>query len=119
MTPLSEHEKRQLRLLESQLRADDPKFAKTMRTTRSVSPWHRPGARNIILAAAGFLVGIPTLIVGLIVPGAVAVSIAGLAVFMFGVYFAVAAVAFSAGVTPAPFMTSFEAKWDERKRNGL
>lgn len=124
MTPLSEHEKRQLRLLESQLQADDPKFVKTMRTKRSIAPWHRPVARNVMFAVIGFFVGIPLLFVGLIAPGAVAVSMAGVAIFLAGMYFAVAALAFTEGITPSArikrkssFMADLESKWDERKRN--
>lgn len=124
MAPLSEHEKRQLRLLEAQLHAEDPKFVKTMRTKRSIPLFRRPKARNAILAAIGLLFGTTGLVVGLVVPGTVGLSLAGLVLFCLGVYFAIAWV-FAEDIISMPkaktktFMANLEARWDERKRNNL
>lgn len=124
MAPLSEHEKRQLRLLEAQLHAEDPKFVQTMRTKRSIALWRRPKARNAILSAVGLLLGTTGLIIGLVVPGAVVLSLAGLIMFCLGVYFAIAWI-FSEDIISMPkaktktFMANLEARWDERKRNNL
>lgn len=124
MASLSEHERKQLRLLEAQLHAEDPKFVKTMRTKQSVTLWRRPKARNAMLSAIGLVLGITGLIVGLVIPGATGVSLAGLVMFCLGVYFVLAWV-FSEDVISMPraktktFMANLEARWDERKRDSL
>jgi hypothetical protein len=59
--PLSEHEQRLLDQIERALYADDPKFASTVRAT----DLHTHYRKRIIKAAAGFIVGVALLPVGL------------------------------------------------------
>ena len=124
MAPLSEHEKRQLRLLEAQLHAEDPKFVKTMRTKQSISLWRRPKLRNAMLAAVGVVLGITGMIIGVVLPTLfVGISIIGVLTFTIGVFAALWI--FQDETISIPrvktrnFMANLESRWDERKRNNL
>lgn len=124
MAPLSEHEKRQLRLLEAQLHAEDPKFVKTMRTKRSIPLWRRHKARSAMVSVTAFLLGVTGLIVGLVTPDNVGLCGVGLVMFSVGIYFAMEAI-YSEDAIAMPraktktFMANLEARWDERKRNSM
>ncbi len=76
--PLSDHERRILADIESRLRADDPKFAKTVGTT-TVSTHAR---RHLRFAIAAFAVGFVLLFVGVVV--GIAWGIAGFALMLAG-----------------------------------
>ncbi len=73
--PLSDHEQRILADIEARLRADDPKFARTVGTT-TVSTHAR---RQVKLAVAGFTVGFVLLCLGLV---HIAWGIAGFALML-------------------------------------
>lgn len=80
--PLSDREQQILSDIEARLRADDPKFAKTV-STASVSTDVR---RRIKLAAAGLVIGFVMLL--LVVPlGEVLIGVAGFAVMLASVVY--------------------------------
>ena len=60
--PLSEHEQRLLDEIEQALYAEDPKFAQSVRSARAKSRTRR----SIVLSAAGVLVGLALVLVGLV-----------------------------------------------------
>lgn len=128
MAPLSEHEKAQLRLLEEQLHAEDPKFVKAMRSKRMGSKWQRsqkPG--NPVLGLVAFTVGVIILLAG-ITMHSIGIGILGCAVAFMG--FLSSYFTFNMGKSAAPasaqrpktrseFMANLERQWDERKKNEL
>ncbi|HEY8480112.1 MAG TPA: DUF3040 domain-containing protein [Spirillospora sp.] len=74
--PLSEHEQRMLEQIESALYAEDPKFAHAVRSTNPQVHYKR----RIIKAALGFVVGVCTLMAGLVINAGtvtIAVSVTG------------------------------------------
>ncbi|MDP9444174.1 MAG: DUF3040 domain-containing protein [Actinomycetota bacterium] len=80
--PLSEEEQRLLEQLEQALAAEDPKFASTLRGSRTRSHYRRLAYGG----AAAFLVGIVMLMTGVILPQTV-VSVAGFVLMLGGAYF--------------------------------
>lgn len=70
--PLSEYEQRQLEQIEKALAAEDPKFADRVRAP-DPRGHHR---RKVILAAAGFLLGLGLLLAG-VVTGYTSAGVAG------------------------------------------
>jgi Flp pilus assembly protein TadB len=127
MAPLSEHEKTQLRRLEQQLQADDPKFVKAMRSRRSrrsFSVWHRNSIRNNTpFNVAGASLGICIFIVGVVAMHNPYVSFLGIALLITGVYRLVVLTETEDRAprlkTKSAFMVNLECRWDERKRNEL
>ncbi|MFG2086124.1 MULTISPECIES: DUF3040 domain-containing protein [unclassified Spirillospora] len=74
--PLSEHEQRMLEQIESALYAEDPKFAHAVRSTNPQVHYKR----RIAKAAFGFVVGVCTLMAGLVINAGtvtIAVSVTG------------------------------------------
>ncbi|TDC49885.1 DUF3040 domain-containing protein [Actinomadura sp. KC345] len=74
--PLSEHEQRMLEQIESALYAEDPKFAHAVRSTNPQVHYKR----RIVKAAFGFVVGVCTLMAGLVINAGtvtIAVSVTG------------------------------------------
>ncbi|TDC90654.1 DUF3040 domain-containing protein [Actinomadura sp. 7K507] len=74
--PLSEHEQRMLEQIESALYAEDPKFAHAVRSTNPQVHYKR----RIVKAAFGFVVGVCTLMAGLVInagTATIAVSVTG------------------------------------------
>lgn len=74
--PLSEHEQRMLEQIESALYAEDPKFAHAVRSTNPQVHYKR----RIVKAALGFVVGVCTLMAGLVINEGtvtIAVSVTG------------------------------------------
>jgi len=75
--PLSEHEQRQLELIEQALRADDPRFADVV---HAADPRVRY-KRRIIEAALGFLIGVGLLVAGVVI-NAILIAVAGFVVML-------------------------------------
>ena len=74
--PLSEHEQRMLDQIEQALYAEDPKFAHAVRSTNPQVHYKR----RIVKAALGFVVGVCTLMTGLVINAGtvtIAVSVTG------------------------------------------
>ncbi|MFC5750527.1 DUF3040 domain-containing protein [Actinomadura rugatobispora] len=74
--PLSEHEQRMLDQIEQALYAEDPKFAHAVRSTNPQVHYKR----RIVKAALGFVVGVSTLMTGLVMNAGtvtIAVSVTG------------------------------------------
>jgi uncharacterized membrane protein len=131
MAPLSEHEKKQLRLMEEQLHKDDPKFVKYMRSMRTGFVWHRrPHKHNVLFNVTGLILGASISSVG--------VFASNLALFILGfilvlvayyrmrvsVYWArkgarIQTPRMPRNKTKSAFMARLEYQWDERKKNEL
>ncbi len=75
--PLSEHEQRQLELIEQALRADDPRLAKVV---RAADPRVRY-KRRVAEAAAGFLIGVGLLVAGVVI-NVILIAVAGFVVML-------------------------------------
>ncbi|MCF2531290.1 DUF3040 domain-containing protein [Yinghuangia soli] len=125
--PLSEHEQRLLEQMERALYAEDPKFATAlegagMRThTRRRTGW----------AIAGFVAGLVLLMTGVMVPGAIWVSVVGFLLMLTGALLAVTgwrrspgqaqadAGSSQAGRAPRPrrakMMNRIEDRWRRRR----
>ncbi|XVQ13803.1 DUF3040 domain-containing protein [Spirillospora sp. CA-255316] len=74
--PLSEHEQRMLDQIEQALYAEDPKFAHAVRSTNPQVHYKR----RIVKAALGFVLGVSTLMTGLVMNAGtvtIAVSVTG------------------------------------------
>ncbi|RZS82931.1 DUF3040 family protein [Motilibacter rhizosphaerae] len=123
--PLSDHEQRLLEQMERALYAEDPKFASSLRG-HDLRRMHR---RRAIRAAAGVLVGIALLLVGVIVK-IIALGVLGAVVMILSALLAVhswrqlpGAAARAAGQpagprparAPRPVMQRFEDRWNRRR----
>ena len=75
--PLSEHEQRQLELIEQALRADDPRFADAVRAADPRARYKR----RIIEAVLGFLVGVGLLLAGVVI-NVIPIAVAGFVVML-------------------------------------
>lgn len=75
--PLSEEELRMLEQMERALVAEDPKFASALRGSRMRSH----ARRRVLVAAAGFVVGVVLLMAGVVVP-VIPVGILGFVVML-------------------------------------
>jgi Protein of unknown function (DUF3040) len=75
--PLSEHERRQLEQIEAALRADDPRFAGTVRAADPQVHYRR----RAIAAALGFLAGVGLLFAGVVV-NVILIAVAGFVVML-------------------------------------
>ena len=75
--PLSEHEQRQLELIEQALRADDPRFADAV---HAADPRVRY-KRRVIAAALGFLIGVGLLLAGVVI-NVIPIAVAGFVVML-------------------------------------
>lgn len=119
MTPLSEYEKRQLRLLESQLHAEDPVFVSTMQRMHAVSIGQRNSqGREMSPYLLGIIVGIGALIVGLVTSNFVPVaSGAATITYCLGSCILIYKKSKSTTKTQSVFMENLKARWEERKRN--
>jgi DUF3040 family protein len=73
--PLSEHERRQLEQIEQALRADDPRFANTVRAADPRMHYRR----RVVTAALGFVIGVGLLLAGVVIK-VILVSVAGFVV---------------------------------------
>lgn len=82
--PLSEHEQRLLDQIEQALYAEDPKFASAVRSARTRSRTRR----SVVLGAAGAVVGLALVLVGLI-STVIALSVVGFVLVVAGTGFAV------------------------------
>ena len=121
MAPLSEHEKRQLRLMEERFEADDPKFVQNMRAPHRMARLRFPRTRKYICFGAA-AVGLVMLVTG-IMTGNVLLGSAGYLVAMAAIYRG----SYWLGVPTTPsvrhpkpqsaFMANLERQWDERKNN--
>ena len=123
MAPLTEREKSQLRLLETQLHTEDPKFVKRMRTKHSLSVWQRPQARRNLLTTIGLVIGIVGFIGAILLTPIVGVNtsamiVTGSMVLVLSILIAswddISAIR---KAKTQRFMASLEVKWDERKRD--
>lgn len=125
MAPLTEHEKRQLRMLENQLRTEDPKFVKAMRSNHMGAVYHRgPKKQRSRLGIVTFSLGVILLITGLVMQSIV---VGFLGCFILSTSFiracwnlvAVQSVSPSSSQpkTKSTFMTNLESRWAERKKN--
>lgn len=85
---LSEHEQRVLREMEQALYAEDPRFASTIRDTKSVKS-STSGIFAVVTA-----IGVAGIIAGLTIPQPL-IGIAGFAVALFGLYRVVTAISAS------------------------
>lgn len=135
--PLSDEEQRLLEQMERALAAEDPKFASALRggSLRSRS------RRRAIAGAAGFLLGVVLLMVGVIIPQTV-VSVLGFVIMVFAAYVTVNAVrrasapdlgvvdpsgstrapkhsGRSGGNQPGSFMQRMEERWRRRRESGF
>ncbi|HEX7353440.1 MAG TPA: DUF3040 domain-containing protein [Mycobacteriales bacterium] len=113
--PLSEHEQRQFELIERALYADDPKFAAAVRRREPAAV----GRRRLAVAALTVLLGVGTLLAGVILP-LWYVGVAGFVVMLGGALLGVAAVRMMTGrVTervPAPDAASGITVLHRRRR---
>ena len=75
--PLSEHEQRQLELIEQTLRADDPRFADAVHAADPRARYKR----RVVEAALGFLVGVGLLLAGVVI-NVIPVAVAGFVVML-------------------------------------
>lgn len=82
--PLSEHEQRLLEQIERALYAEDPKFASTVSSTNL----RTHARRRIIRATIGFILGIGTLLTGVMIPS-VPLAVAGFLIMFAAVVYAV------------------------------
>lgn len=90
--PLSEHEQRQFELIERALYSDDPKFAAAVRRREPAAV----GRRRLAVAALTVLVGVGTLLAGVVLP-LWYVGVAGFVVMLGGALLGVAAVRMMTG----------------------
>jgi hypothetical protein len=125
MASLSEHEKNQLRLLEEQLHADDPKFVKSMRSMGATSLGHSSAKkRGILFTATGLPLGSAILAVGIAMQN-VGIGALGFVVMVISAYSIrvprkSSPTSFvSQPKTQSTFMENLERKWDERKKNEI
>jgi len=133
--PLSEEEQRLLQQMEQALAAEDPKFASALRG----SSLRARLRRTVIAAAFGFVLGVATLMIGVILP-LTAVSVAGFVVMLAAAYFFVTAwrrggevSADEASATDGPqqpravargprqssFLDRMEERWRRRRDEGM
>lgn len=135
--PLSEHEQRLLEQMERQLYADDPRFASTMRGRGGGS------GRRLVLAVLAGVVGLGLIVVGLVAEAPL-VGVAGFALMLAGIVYALSkprrgpqGVVGADGTTaPRPgragkpgrparsrrsgtFMQRLEERWERRSRGDL
>lgn len=121
--PLSEHEQKLLEQLEKQLHEDDPKFANSMGS----DPGRTWSTRHIVIGVLCTLAGIALLLVGVTFQN-IFVGVLGFVVMGGGVYFATMRNGSGgrqhtppgtgkAGKPRSSFMSSLEARWDERRRD--
>ena len=75
--PLSEHEQRQLELIEQALRADDPRFADAVHAADPRVHYKR----RVIAAALGFLIGVGLLVAGVVI-NVILIAVAGFMVML-------------------------------------
>lgn len=129
MAPLSEHEKAQLRLLEEQLHAEDPKFVKAMRSQRmnSGKQQHGQKKRGVFLALVVFIVGVIIVLAG-VTMHMIMVGVLGGVVALSSYFILSAGKSVTSNSAPASaqrpktrseFMANLERQWDERKKNEL
>jgi hypothetical protein len=125
MASLSEHEKNQLRLLEEQLHADDPKFVKSMRSMGATSLGHSSAKkRSILFTATGLPLGSAIFAVGIAMQNVV-IGALGFVVMVVSAYSIRSPRKSSSAPSPSQqktqntFMENLERKWDERKENEI
>lgn len=96
--PLSEHEQRLLEQIERGLYADDPRLASTVRSTNLTTHYRR----RLRLAVLGLLVGVVTLLAGVIFPRVFVIGIAGFILMLLSALRGVSAIRGLTGHAPAP-----------------
>jgi hypothetical protein len=123
MTPLSDHEKKQLLLLEEQFHAEDPKFVKTMRSKGSF--WKSiPQKHRQIFSLVGISLGTGIFSVGVAMPN-ILIGVLGMVLCIISVHSMLDTFERSAQTfvlrpqARRTFMENLEYKWDERKKNDL
>jgi hypothetical protein len=122
--PLSEHEQRLLEQIEQGLYAEDPKFASTVRKVRA----NTGRRRRIIVAAAGVLVGLGLVLLGLMTK-VIPLGVAGFVLMVAAIAYALSAslrkntnlegplgVVDASGATKARKQSSMRERMEDRLR---
>lgn len=112
---LSEYERRVLAEMEEHLRADDPKLAQSLRTSRGLD------IRRVSLGVLGLILGLTGLVAG-VATGHIWLGVLGFVVMLVGVLWALG----NPGVKAKPattqskpsssFMQRQEDRWNNRRR---
>jgi Protein of unknown function (DUF3040) len=110
--PLSEHEQRMLEQIEKALYAEDPKFAQSVRA-RDPRVHYR---RRVILALAGFLLGVGLLLAGVVIKY-IPMGVAGFLVMLTCAMWALTSWRHMTGATPRRGPAPAPARSKRRSRD--